>query len=141
MNTDEKIDDIVQFYAGIEKDFRDIDRLTTGVRRLACLLFDYATQIGELYATAKGSEYARKAAFERERLRLLDEGKSAAAAEIGARSAVESLVFSETETDVAYRSAQLRYNAARDVLESMRQHLATLKGEKRLEMAGAAQNI
>lgn len=120
MTTAEKIQAVVRTYAAVPPDFRDIDRLTSWNRKLACVLFEYAREVGGLYEISKGSEYARKAAFERERLRLIGEGKSAAASEIEARNAVESLAFSETEADVQYRAALLQYHAARDVMEAMR---------------------
>lgn len=139
MTTSELIARIVARYESLPDDYRDIDGLTKGQRKLACALFSYAKEVGEQYRQSKGAEYARKTAFERERLRLIGEGKSAAAAEIEAKAAVENALFHEVEADAEYRAGWMQYNAARDVLEAMRQHIASLKQEYRIEMAGAAQ--
>lgn len=132
----DKIHMIVDRYSKLQADFRDIDTLTTWNRKLACCLFDYAGEVGDLYKEAKGSEYARRTAYERERLRLIGEGKSAAAADIEAKAAIENALLQEVATDADYRAAQMQLSAARDVLEAMRQHISSLKQEHRLEMAG-----
>lgn len=136
MTPSDKITAIVRRYESLPDDYRDIDALTKGLRLLACACFGYSTEVGELYRQSKGTEYARRAAYERERLRLIGEGKSAAAADIEAKSAIESALFQEVEADAEYKIANLQLSAARDVLEAMRQHIASLKTEKRLEMAG-----
>lgn len=139
MGTSDKITAIVKRYQSLPDDYRDIDALTKGLRLLACALFEYSTHVGELYKQSKGTEYARRTAYERERLRLVGEGKSAAGADIEARAAVEMVLFQEVEADAEYKAAAMQRDAARDVLEAMRQHIASLKTEKRLEMSGAAQ--
>lgn len=101
-------------------------------------MFDYAGEVGDLYKASKASEYMRKSAFEKERLRLIGEGKSAAAAGNEAQTAIDSLLFAEVCADADYRAAQMQYQAAGDVLRSMIQHIASLKEEKRLEMHGQA---
>lgn len=134
-NTD-KITAIVRRYESLPDDYRDIEALTKGLRLLACALFAYSTEVGELYKQCKGTEYARQIAYERERLRLIGEGDSAAAAGIKAKAAVESALFQEVAADIEYKAAAMQKDAAKDVLEAMRQHIASLKTEKRLEMAG-----
>lgn len=136
ISTHEKITVIVERYSKIPFDFNDINTLTSWNRKLACCLFDYSGEVGDLYKEAKGTEYARKTAFERERLRLIGEGKSAAAAEVEAKTKIETVLLQEVSADSDYRSAQMQLSAARDVLEAMRQHIASLKMEHRLEMAG-----
>lgn len=132
----DKVVMIVERYAKVPADFRDIETLTTWNRKLACCLFDYSGEVGDLYKEAKGTEYARRTAYERERLRLIGEGKSAAAAEIEAKASIETVLFQEVSADADYRAAQMQLSAARDVLEAMRQHIASLKMEHRLEMQG-----
>lgn len=136
-NTVTEITRLVDRYHSLPADYRDIEGLTKGLRLLACCLFDYAGEVGDLYKLAKGCEYARKAAYERERYRLInEENKSASAADIEARAKVESDLQRETDADADYRAAQMQLSAARDVLEAMRQHISSLKQEHRLEMAG-----
>lgn len=132
----DRIARVVTWYQGISPDFSDIALLTSANRKLACCLFDYSGEVGDLYKEAKGSEYLRRTAYERERLRLIGEGKSAAAADIEAKASVETSLFQEVAADADYRAAQMQLSAARDVLEAMRQHIASLKLEHRLEMAG-----
>lgn len=139
LSTLDKIVMIVERYAKVPADFRDIDTLTTWNRKLACCLFDYSTEVGLLYKDAKGTEYARRTAYERERLKAMGDGKSAAASEVEAKASIEAALFQEVCADADYKAAQMHLNAARDVLEAMRQHIASLKTEKRLEMTGAAQ--
>lgn len=139
LTTADKITAIVRRYESLPDDYRDIDALTKGLRKLACALYDYAAETGELYRQSKGTEYARKTAYERERLRLIGEGEAVARAEIKAKEAVENALFQEVEADAEYKAASLQLSAARDVLEAMRQHIASLKTEKRLEMTGASQ--
>lgn len=136
LTTLEKIALIVGKYQAIPADFKDISRLTTWSQKLACCLFDYAGEVGDLYKAAKGAEYARKAAFEKKRLELIEAGKSAAAAEAEAKAGTTGDLFNETCADADYRAAFMQYSAARDVLEAMRQHIASLKQEHRLEMTG-----
>ena len=49
----EQIEDIVIFYNGITKDFQDIERLQSGVRKLATLLFMFAGELGLLWRKAR----------------------------------------------------------------------------------------
>jgi hypothetical protein len=67
---------------------------------------------------------------------LIGEGKSAADADIEAKASTENALFQEVAADADYRAAQMQLSAARDVLEAMRQHIASLKMEQRLEMHG-----
>lgn len=136
LSTPDKIAMIVQRYQKVPADYRDIETLTTWNRKLACCLFDYAGEVGDLYKEAKGAEYARRTTYERERLKAIGEGKSAASAEIEAKARIETVLLQEVAADVDFRVAQMQLSAARDVLEAMRQHISSLKQEHRLEMAG-----
>jgi hypothetical protein len=137
MTTLDNIAKVVSWYGAIPKDYRDIEMLTYTHRRLSVLLFDYAGEVGDLYKQSKGSEYTRKTAFERERLRLIGEGKSAAAAGNEAQTTISELAFAEVCADADYRSALMQYQAAGDVLRAISQHIASMKEERRLEMSGS----
>lgn len=138
LSTLDKISMIVERYQKVPADFRDIETLTTWNRKLACCLFDYAGEVGDLYKSGKGAEYERRTLHERERLRLMSEGKSAAAADGEAKAGVQyaAALLAEFAADGDYKAAQMQLSAARDVLEAMRQHIASLKMEQRLEMTG-----
>lgn len=132
------LDKIITWFGGLAKDYRDIERLLYAQKQLAVELYNDAKRVGELYELARGTEYARKTAFERERLRLIAEGSTAAKAEAEARTAVETLAFSETTADAEYRTALLRHQAAADILRAMQQHISSLKDERRFDMAGGS---
>lgn len=67
---------------------------------------------------------------------MIAAGKSAAAADAEAKTTIDQLAFTEVVSDADYRAAMLQLQAARDVLEAMRQHISSLKEERRIEMAG-----
>jgi len=138
MTTDEKIDSIVKRYQALPRDFNSPESLTYAQQQLVCLLWDYVKEVGELYELSKGAEAARKVAFEREKLRLIGENESVAAADAKAKEAISSMVFSEIEADVRYKAASLRLTAARDVYQAIYQHISSLKQEKRFIMQGGA---
>lgn len=133
----ETLDKIASWFGSLPKDFRDIERLIYAQKQLSVALYEDAKRVGDLYQMARGSEYARKIAFERERLRLIEAGSSAAKAESEARSAVDKLAFEETGADSEYRTALLRHQAAADILKVMQQFISSLKDERRFEMTGA----
>ena len=131
-----QIEEIVTFYNGITKDFQDIERLQSGVRKLATLLFMFAGELGVLYKERNSTEFSRRAATERKKGELMRDGLSATAADAGAKEFVIDLLEKEQVADAHYQQARLLYDAAGNVLEAMRQHISNLKQEKRLEMQG-----
>lgn len=132
----DKIAAIVTWYKGVPHSFSDVQQLTAAQKALACLLFEYAGEVGELYKQKNGTEFTRKAIFEKERLRLIGEGKSAAAAGNEAQTLIGTSAFAEVCADAEYRAAVMQKEAASDVLRSMLQHIANIKEERRLEISG-----
>lgn len=129
-----EIEKIVDWYRTIPKDFRDLETMTAAHRKMACLLFDYAGELGRKYEQAKAAEAALKIAYLKERTRLMtEENMSGVAADVRAKAATANELFGETAADVEYRTAQIQYQAAQDVLRVLGQHIATLKDERRLE--------
>ena len=61
--TIQQIEVIMHWYYKLETDFKDVDRLTNVVRRLATLLFFFAGELGEAYRDKNATEYNRKSAF------------------------------------------------------------------------------
>jgi enoyl-CoA hydratase/carnithine racemase len=137
--TIEQIEEIVIFYNGITKDFQDIERLQSGVRKLATLLFIFAGELGLLYKERNGTEFSRRAGMERKKGELMRAGTSATAADAAAKEFVIDLLEKEQQADAHYQQARLLYDAAGNVLEAMRQHISNLKQEKRLEIQGGMQ--
>lgn len=137
LTTLDKISIIVSKYQGIPADFRDLEKLTYWNRKLACAIFDYCGEVGDMYKSAKAHEFFRKATYERERIRLIkEESKSASAADAEARAKIEKEMRAEVDADADYRAAMMQLQGARDVLEAMRQHIASIKQEMKLEMTG-----
>ena len=135
----DQIEDIVIFYNGITKDFQDIERLQSGVRKLATLLFMFAGELGLLYKERNGTEFSRRAATERKKGELMRSGTSAAGADAAAKEYTIDLLDKEQQADAHYQQARLLYESAGNVLEAMRQHISNLKQEKRLEIQGGMQ--
>lgn len=133
----DKISMIVQKYQAVPHDYKNLEVMTSWNRKLACAIFDYTGEVGDLYKAANAYSFARKAAYERERIRLIKEdGKSAAAADAEAKAKIENELESEMNADADYRSAMMQLQGARDVLDAMRQHIASIKQEMKLEMTG-----
>lgn len=135
-STLDQIVEIVDFYYKIEKDFTDIERLQKGVRRLATLIFMYAGEVGDFYKQKNATEFIRRSTFEKEKNRLIKAGESGTAAGAAALVFVEKELQNEQRADAEYKAAHFLYESAKDVLQSMQQHVSNLKQEKRLEMAG-----
>ena len=135
-STLDQIVEIVDFYYKIKEDFNDIERLQNGVRRLATLVFMYAGEVGDFYKEKNRTEFVRRSTFEREKKRLIKEGESGTAAGAAAMVFVEKELSAETMADAEYKASYFLYESAKDVLQSMQQHVSNLKQEKRLEMAG-----
>lgn len=132
----DQIAGVVAWYRSLPKDYNDIQLLSTAQKKLACLLFDYAGEVGDLYKAKNATEYTRKTTFEKERLRLIGDGKSAAAAGNEAQTMIAKIAFEEFCADADYRAALMQKEAASDVLRSMLQHIASIKEERRLEFSG-----
>jgi hypothetical protein len=132
----DQIVDIVDFYYKVKEDFNDIERLQKGVRRLATLIFMYAGEVGSYYKEKNRTEFVRRSTFEKEKNRLIKTGESGTAAGAAALVFVEMELQKEQQADAEYKAAHFLYESAKDVLQSMQQHVSNLKQEKRLEMAG-----
>jgi hypothetical protein len=135
----ENIAGIIRWYGGLKKGFTDIVLLQNAVRKLATYIFMFADELGEFYQARNETEFSRKAETDREINRLMlpvNGGKSATAAGPLAREHVESLLEEEQKADSLYQRAKFFYDASRDVLQAMQQHVSNLKAEKGLEMRG-----
>lgn len=136
MNTLEEIERIIRRYQELPADFSDVDRLQTASRKLATWLFTLAGEVGMLYKEKNRTEFQRRAAFDRKRKEVISQGESAAKAEAEAKDAVTELLKAEMEADADHRAAQLLYDAAKDVLDALRQHVSKAKEERKFEMTG-----
>lgn len=133
----EHIAGIVKWYQGIGKGFNDIELLQNAVRKLATYIFMFADELGEFYQARNETEFSRKAEMDRQINWLIkNEQKSATAATPMAREHVEPLLEEEQKADSLYQRAKFFYDASRDVLQAMQQHVSNLKAEKGLEMRG-----
>ena len=128
--TAERIDAAVQRYGSLKKDFSDIHGLTYAVQFLSVELAKYANELADLFAAWRAAEFQRKAKYEQERAKLIVEGTPATKADALSRNLAEASLAKETDAEIAYKSANLRYEAAQNVLRAMQQHAATLKQER-----------
>lgn len=134
--TSELITDAVQWYGSIGRDFSDVDLLLRNQREFARRLYLFALEVGALYKNRNRTEFQRKAAFARLRKEKIVPLGSVAKAESEALVEVEDLLDIEQQADSEYMAAKLLLDHARDVLQSMVQHISSLKTEKRAEMFG-----
>ena len=134
--TSELITDAVQWYGSIPRDFADVDLLLRTQREFARRLYMFALEVGMLYKNRNRTEFQRKAEFARLRKGYIVPLGSVAKAESEALVEVEALLDIEQQADGEYVAAKLLLDHARDVLQSMVQHISNLKAEKRSEMSG-----
>lgn len=136
MTLSDRIADLIRDYYKFPADTTDVDGLINMRRKLSGLKFGLAVETGELYREKNAAEYARKAEFYRLRQELVKGGHSAAKAESEAYAAILPLMDAEQRADSAHRAAALILESAGGVIETMNQHIANLRSEKRAETFG-----
>lgn len=131
----ERICAAVAWYATIERDFSDIEKLMEARRRLACHIFNFAMEVGELNREKSRKEHLRKSKYARTVSEQLEktEGKNVAAAREFADSKTQFERGEETASEAEYYAARVIYEAANNVLDCLNQHISNLKQERRLE--------
>ena len=126
----------VNAYYRLPKDGVDVVSLLDLQRRLAGLKYAFAVEVGRMYAERNAAEFARKAEFSRRRHDLVSGGATVAKAESEAQAAILPLLETEQKADAAHKAGNLILESSADVLRAMSQHIATLRQERRHEMAG-----
>jgi len=137
-STLEKISAAVHWYAVLDRDYADIVTLMEARRRLACHLFNYAIEVGELNRDKNRTEPVRKSKYARlvnEALAKSD-GKNVAAAQQSADFNTSFERGEEGAAEAAYFAGRLIYDAGTNVLDTMNQHISNLKKERSLEYNG-----
>lgn len=134
----ERIQAAVQWYATIDRDYGDIVTLMEARRRLACHIFAFAMEVGELNREKSRKEYLRKSKYARTVSEQLEksEGKNVAAAKEHADFKTMFERGEETASEAEYYAARVVYEAANNVLDCLNQHISNLKQERRLECTG-----
>ena len=134
-STLEKIQAAVSWYATIPPDFSDIGQLMEARRRLACHLFNFAIEVGELNRDKNRTEHVRKSKFARlvNEAMAKTEGKNVAAAQQHADFQTSAERGDEGASEAAYFAGRLIYDAGTNVLDTMNQHISNLKKERSLE--------
>ena len=133
----EQIQKIVEWYASISRDFRDVPKLMSARRRLVTLLAEMAVQLAILYEQRNGAEFRRKNAHaEILRREMSVEKTSAAAAKIIADNEISEVFEREYDADSEYQKAKILYDAWKNVCDVMMQHISMLKSEKVEEFKG-----
>jgi len=135
-STSELVADAVHWYRNLRTDFNDVDLLLRTQREFSARLFDLSMEAAALYKQKNRTEFQRKAAFARATQQGIKAGDSAAKAQAAAQVEIETLLNDEQMADAEYKGAYLMLEHARDVLQSMLQHISHLKAEKRAEMSG-----
>lgn len=102
MTTAARIDEAVQRYGRLPKDFNDIHGLTYAVQFLSTELAKYANELADLFSAWRAAEFKRKAAYELERADQLNRGVPASKADALARNTAISKLGIETDAEIAY---------------------------------------
>lgn len=136
MTLHDEIHSIIGRYYKMPKNGCDVETLLDMRRRLACLKYGLAAEVGGLYDEKNGSEYRRKAAFAQKRAEAIKAGDSAAKAGATAEAETTEHLKDDMSADAAYKAGNLILEAVKDVLDAMAQHIANLRQERREEMAG-----
>ena len=134
----ERICAAVSWYATIDRDYADITTLMEARRRLACHIFAFAMEVGELNREKSRKEHLRKSKYARTVSEQLEktEGKNVAAAKEHADFKTMFERGEETASEAEYYAARVVYEAANNVLDCLNQHISNIKAERRLEYTG-----
>jgi len=139
LTTIEKIAGLIDWYEKQPRDYSDVSALIHWRKKLATLLFSFAGEVGDLFQEYRAAEFRRKSAFDTKRAEYIAGDMSAAAAEAKAKADISSEAKDEMMAEGIYKKADLLRMHAFAVLDSMNQHIASLKQERRLEMTGTGQ--
>jgi len=134
--TAELIVDAVKDYYRVPANTVDISELINIRKRLAVLLFGFASEVGDLYTERAGAEYRRKSEQGKISAKSMMEGKSAAAATEFARTETDEQIKDELLSDAAYKSASLILSQGNEVLSAIQQHIAHARREHHAETTG-----
>jgi hypothetical protein len=130
MTLHEAIEKIISGYHGLPADFADVDRLINARRLLSTHLFEYAQMVGAQKKLASHAELKRKATYAATKQDLIAKGASAAKADAEATVMVAELMEYEYMADAELVAMRLIYEAAKDVLDTLNQHIANLRFER-----------
>jgi len=130
MTLHEAIEKIISGYHSLPADFADVDRLINARRLLSTHLFEYAQMVGAQKKLASHAELKRKATYAATKQDLIAKGASAAKADAEATVVVAELMEYEYMADAELVAMRLIYEAAKDVLDTLNQHIANLRFER-----------
>lgn len=125
----EDIGVIIGFYSSLGADFKDIDRLITGKRKLVGYSFRLSEFVGSALQDFKDASNARKHHNANARLKLVEDGNTGTKAELLAEKESWDYRVSEARTEAIYRKLKGFQDAVRDCISSITQDVSTLKAE------------
>lgn len=136
----ERICAAVSWYSTIDRDFNDITTLMEARRRLACHLFAFAMEVGELNREKSRKEHLRKSKYARTVSEMLEKSQGKTVSVTAAKEHADFKTMfergEETASEAEYYAARVVYEAANNVLDTLSQHISNLKSERRLEYSG-----
>jgi hypothetical protein len=135
MRTLHNIESAVKWYAMLSADYNDINTLMNARRRLACHLFNFAIEIGELNREKNRTEHVRKSKYAMlvHDALVKSEGKNVASNQLIIDYKVSFERGEEGAAESTYYAGKLIYDAGTNVLDTMNQHISNLKKERSLE--------
>lgn len=136
----ERIQSAVVWYSTIDRDYADITTLMEARRRLACHLFAFAMEVGELNREKSRKEHLRKSKYARTVSEMLEKSQGKTVSVTAAKEHADFKTMfergEETASEAEYYAARVVYEAANNVLDTLSQHISNLKSERRLEYSG-----
>lgn len=120
---------IINLYSSLGADFKDVNRLITGKRKLTGYSFRLSEFVGNALQDFKEASGARKHHNATERLVLMENGNTGVKSELLAEKASWDSRVLEARTEAVYRKLKGYHDSVRDVISSMAQDISTLKQE------------
>jgi hypothetical protein len=132
----ETIATIIGWYQRRPQDYNDVDALIYSRKQLSCACFALAAEVGMLGTEKNRMDHMRRSGFATIRHERLQAGDSDTKAQAYAESQIIELRANEQAADAQFHAARLIYDSTMAVLDTMNQHIAHLRNEKRLETTG-----
>ena len=120
---------VIGFYSCLADDFKDINRLISGKRKLVGYSFRFAELVGNALESYNNSYVVRKHKEAEKKLEYIKTGDSVAKAELQTELITYKLRIEEGKSEALYRKVKSQFDTIRDTINSMTQDISTLKNE------------
>ena len=123
----EEINQIVEWYVKLPKDYSNVNELMWNRQRLVGFYFHYATLLGELRKEFNIAQAQKENELAKREMTSLE--KSSAKARVIAKANTSTLLMKEKEAEGSYYAHKENLEAIKEVLSSMSQSIAVSRNE------------